>query len=559
VEPITDPELRADAITATAVLNCLRREIPALHGRVTTDETHVTVELPRTRTMLRARHGRWAWGPERLANDVWQPLSWRELASAVCQELTLHTGRSPDGLLAEITDSRAAIAAMLRARASASTPSELYQRSEQSLIAGHRYHPAPKGRGGIAAEHWLPYAPEAHASFALRFLGVRTDVVVNDGDTAALDTLARDALGLGIPDGYRLLPAHPWQLALLGDRLLNLPALRDGRLRMLGTCERPVWPTSSVRTVCDPAADVFYKFSLDIQITNDIRRLWLYDLRWTVPLAHLLQPAFTDVAATFPGTAFLIDHGYRTIDVGDVDLYEGLAAVVRDGVRTHALPGITPLLAAGISEGFLGNPLDGHDADAALTWWQRYLATVVSPALYTYFHHGIVLECHLQNVLVGVDPDGMPAQAFFRDHEGVRLLADQHADLLHKIDGPRSFARGVDTAYGWQRLQYCLITNHLHEIAGALIERHPALGADVWAEAQAAFLGYGRDYGAPRELRDLLDSPQVPSKTNLLLRATRANGAASAYFPHPNPLRAAVLAPQRSTGGCRRVGSVPPG
>ena len=99
----------------------------------------------------------------------------------------------------------------------------------------------------------------------------------------------------------------------------------------------------------------------------------------------------------------------------------------------------------------------------------------------------------------------------------------------------------------------------LDPIAGALIERHPALGADIWAEAQAAFLAHGRDYGAPRELRDLLKSPQILSNTNLLLRATRANGAASAYCPHPNPLRSAVLAPQRRTGGCDRVGSVPPG
>lgn len=154
-----------------------------------------------------------------------------------------------------------------------------------------------------------------------------------------------------------------------------------------------------------------------------------------------------------------------------------------------------------------------------------------------------MLECHLQNVLVGVGPDGMPAQAFFRDQEGVRLLACQHADLLRKIDGPRSLARGVDTAYGWQRLQYCLVTNHLHEIAGAIVQRHPALAAEVWAQARAAFLAYGRDHGSPPELRALLNSPQVPSKTNLLLRATHADGDASAYVAHPNPLRAAVPAP----------------
>ena len=539
----TDPDRRADAITGTAILNCLRREIAAFEGQLATDETHVIIELPRTGTVLRARHGRWPSDPEQFDGDVWRPLSWRQLASAVSQELTMHTGRTADDFIAEITDSHTAIAAILHARASAALPDELYQRSEQALVAGHRYHPAPKGRRGTSTENWLPYAPEAHASFALRFLAVRADLVSDHGDTAALDLLGLDAFTPGVPEGYRMLPAHPWQLTLIRDRLDELAVLRNGRLRLLGTGDRPVWPTSSVRTVYDPAADVFYKFSLDIQITNDVRRLWRYDLGWTTPLAHLLRSVFADVAAAFPGTTFLIDRGYRTLDVGDIDLYEGLAAIVRDGVRAYALPGVTPVLAAGISEGFPGNPLDNHDADTALSWWRHYLASVVPPVLYTYFRHGIVLECHLQNVLIGVDADGTPVQAFFRDHEGVRLLAGQHAALLHEIDGPGLLGRGVDTAHGWQRLQYCLVTNHLYEIAGAITERHPTLAPTIWAEARATFEAYSRDHGLPRELSALLDSPQVPSKTNMLLRWTRADGATSNYVAHPNPLRVTAPGP----------------
>lgn len=537
LQPTTDPAWQADTITGTAILNCLQREIAALGGQAVTDSTHVTIELPRTRTVLRARRGRWASNPEQLVGDVWRSLSWRQLASAVCQELSLHTGRAADDLIAEITDSHTATAAILHARSSAALPAEQYRRSEQALVAGHRYHPAPKGRRGIPAEHWLPYAPETHASFALRLLAVRTDLVTNHGDTAALDDLGLDASTPSVPDGYQMLPAHPWQLTLLRERLDNLAAQKNGVLCLLGTSDRPVWPTSSVRTVYDSAADVFYKFSLDIQITNDIRRLWRHDLRWTSPLAHLLRSIFADVAAKFPGTTFLIDRGYRTVDVGDPDLYEGLAAIVRDGVRAHTLPGVTPLLAAGISEGFPGNPLDTQSADTALSWWRHYLASVVPPVLYTYFRHGVVLECHLQNVLVGVDGDGMPAQVFFRDHEGLRLLACRHATLLHEIDGPGLLPRGVDAAYGWQRLQYCLVTNHLYEIAGAILERHPALAADIWAEARTAFLAYSRDHGQPPELSALLDSPHVPSKTNLLLRWTRADGATSTYVSYPNPLR----------------------
>lgn len=349
----------------------------------------------------------------------------------------------------------------------------------------------------MPASEWLPYAPEVHARFSLAHL---EGEFVDDGDVP-------------LPPG--VLPAHPWQLSLLG-----LPGT---------VADHEVWPTSSVRTVYDPAADLFYKFSLDVQITNDVRRLWAHDLRWIPPLAGLLRPVFTDIASRFPGAAFLIDRGYRT----SPDCFEGLAVVVRDGVRQHLLAGVTPLLAAGISEGFAGNPLDGLSSEDALRWFRQYVSVVVPPVLHAFFVHGIVMECHLQNVVVGVDAAGRPAQAIYRDPEGMRLLP-RHAALLSSVDGPGGSSRGVSEEKGWERLQYCLVVNHLIEIAGAVLDRHPEL--DVWAEARAVFVACARDHGSPELLTSLLRSPFVPAKANLLLRWTRAEGAASRYVDCPNPL-----------------------
>ncbi|MGZ3143752.1 IucA/IucC family C-terminal-domain containing protein [Lentzea chajnantorensis] len=403
-------------------------------------------------------------------------------------------GSAPVGFLDEIAASHSAIAAILAARGT--PPSDLYQRSEQALVAGHRYHPAPKSRGTLPAAAWLPYAPETHAEFRLSVL---------TGDFV-------DAGEVDLPPGT--LPAHPLQLSLLG-----LPAGADGP---------PVWPTSSVRTVYDPAADLFYKFSLDIQITNDVRRLWTYDLHWIPPLADVLKPVFADIAATHPGTAFLLDHGYRTSPAH----FEGLAVVVRDGIRRHTRPGVTPLLAAGLAEGFPGNPLDALTDPAA--WFRAYVAAVVPPVLHAFFAHGVVMESHMQNVLVGVDATGVPVQAFYRDHEGMRLLPS-HSALLSAVDGDVLGARGVSEAKGWERLQYCLIVNHLVEIAGAVHARHP--GADLWSEARAVFAACADAHGSPPQLVSLLESPVVPAKANLLLRWTRAEGAASRYVDCPNPLR----------------------
>ncbi|MGH3930948.1 MAG: IucA/IucC family protein [Pseudonocardiaceae bacterium] len=517
--------IEADFITVTALLNCLTREIATVeHG-----PTHLTAYLPCTGQVLRAAHGRWPRCPELRTGTVWRPLAWPELAAMVAAELAARTGHTNDALLADITASHRAAAALVHARTVAPLPADPFRRSEQALVAGHRFHPAPKARGHLPAASWLPYAPEAYAQFTLPLVGIPAELVAQEGDVAALDALPA-------PLGYHALPVHPWQLALVGD-------LPQGVIQ-LGYLDGDVWPTSSVRTVYDEERDLFLKFSLDVRITNDIRRLWSRDLRWVVDLGQVLRESFNAMATKHPSAAVFIDRGYRTVNLGDEDIYEALAVVVRDGVRAHLRPGIVPLLAAGLSEGFPGSPLDGHDSEQALDWWRAYVDIVVPPVLMAYFAYGIVLECHLQNVVIGVDETGLPVQILFRDSEGTRLVVDRHAALLHR-KGMMGGYPGVDPAYGWNRLVYCLVTNHLQEIAGALVDRHPGLSSALWEVARELFAICGGDHGYPVEIQELLDRPDIPAKANLLLRWTEADGAATSYVAHPNPLLTGLNADPR--------------
>lgn len=481
--PEGDDAVRADAYAAAPLLNCLLREVaepvaPGVH------------RLPGVDRLIRVRGGRRPAGPEVRAHGRWRHLGHTELVKLVSEELRRHTGLSNHELPAEMIDSRDAVAAILAARARSAVPEDPYRRSEQSLITGHPYHPAPKARGGGPVGAWLPYAPEAHASFPPALLGVREDTLVEEGDTSALDALGQ------APPGYRLLPAHPWQLDLVD---LAEP-FADGRLIRLGTAGSDAWPTAAIRTLYAPERDLFLKFSLDVRITNDIRRLWRHDL---------LRLRRTDEAvarAFVPGPAvWLSDRGYRTADFA----FEELAVLVRDGLHGRLLPGATPLLAAGLVEGFDGNPLDATGDPAA--WWEAYLGVVVPPALAAFADHGVVLEAHLQNTLVAVDGGGLPVQALFRDAEGVKLLPE------------------VSRAAGWERLVYCLVVNHLTEVAGALAERHT--GFDPWPAARRAFARHDLP-----EIAGLLTSPTLPGKTNLLLRWTGADGADARYLPLPNPL-----------------------
>lgn len=482
------------------------------------------------------RAGRRPERPELETGAGWHPLTHTELVKLVSDELRQYTGVSNDELPVEIADSRETIAALLAARAATPPPADPYVRSEQSLVMGHPHHPAPKARGGGPANGWLPYAPEAYARFPLAFLGVREDQVAEEGGpaaAAAVDSLAEALGGPRAPAGYRLLPAHPWQLDLVAGRPAVREALADGRLLSLGAGRVPVWPTASIRTLYVPgsgsgsgsgrgadaagtagaaAGDLFVKFSLDVRITNDVRRLWRHDLLKLRRTDAAVEAGFAELRRSGSSAAWLPDRGYRTASFA----FEELAVLVRDGLAAHAEPGVTPLLAAALAEGYPGSPL-AATADPA-GWWRAYLRQVVPPVLHLFARHGVVLEAHLQNTLVAVDAQGVPAQALFRDAEGVKLLPD------------------LDREAAWQRLVYCLVVNHLTEVAGALAQSHPEAAGDLWPAARAEFRRFGAAHDLP-EIAALLAAPSLPAKTNLLLRWTRADGADSRYLPLPNPLR----------------------
>ncbi|MEN3583295.1 IucA/IucC family protein [Streptomyces sp. ZYX-F-203] len=488
-----DVAARADAHAMAPLLNCLLREVAEVVDGPDGRPAH---RLPGG-ALLRVRAGRRPAAPSLHVGGGWQELDHDRLVGLVADALRRHTGLRNSELPAEMLDSRDVVATLLTARSLATPPDDAYLRSEQALITGHPSHPAPKARGGGPHHRWLPYAPEAHASFPLELLGVREDSLVEEGETTILDTLGPPA-----PRGYRLLPAHPWQLALTGRALA--PALADGRLLRLGTTPFAVRPTAAVRTVYAPHADLFLKFSLDVRITNDIRRLWRHDLR----RLRRLDTAATAAFAALPeatGAAWLGDRGYRTADFA----FEESAVLVRDGLSGRVPVGSTPLLAAALAEGYPGSPLADTDDPAA--WWEAYLDAVVPPVLAVFADRGVVVEAHAQNTLIAVDRRGTPTGAVFRDAEGVKLVPE------------------VDRAAGWERLVYCLLVNHLHEIAAALVEHHP--GLDPWPAARRALARHDLP-----EIPALLSAPTLPGKANLLLRWTRADGADARYRPVPNPL-----------------------
>ncbi|GAB1821389.1 IucA/IucC family protein [Herbidospora sp. RD11066] len=493
----------AERATVAALLRCCIRELPG-QAFPAGPYTMVRVGGVWLRALTSGGAAVRVERPQRLTGSVWEELRSDDLVGLVAREFPGVNGE----FAAQVTGSREVIERLLTARAHAKPPTDDWMASEQELVFGHPFHPAPKAREAAKGD-WIDYAPEAHARFPLRLLAVREDLVVEEGDVSALDAIPAE-----VPAGYRLLPVHPWQFELVQ------PPLGDGRLLDLGWAEHDVLPTSSVRTVYDPLLDKCLKFSLDVRITNCVRKNAWYELSGAVELSKRLAPVFAALRERFPGTRWLPEPGYRTVDLGK-ELLEGLGVLVRCSPHGRCGPGVTPVLAGALALRDIGG-------DDPVSWWRAYVEVVALPVLEAYLRHGVVLEPHLQNVLVGLDADDRPVQAVFRDLEGTKLVGHDLAGVPEEVAAAMTYT----AEKGWDRVVYCLVVNHLAEIAASLNAPLDTL----WGVAAEEISAYGDSIGWPEPLRRLMSGVPLPAKANLTVRWARRADRAATYVPVANPL-----------------------
>lgn len=530
-------------------MNCLLREVSGPEHQATVTGGRLLVRLPRADALLRIEVRRTSLtgahrfhGPaHRHGAAGWEVLDWSELAELVASELELRGGTPNDEFLGQVRSSRDTVAAVLDRTADEPPHPDPYLASEQALVFGHRFHPAPKAHSGTVQDR-VRFGPETARSFPLRLLAVRRDLAVEE--SARPDSLAVVDRLAPVPDGYRLLPVHPWQFELLAANAALRTALADGRVLDLGVGGPEFAPTASVRTLAGQGC--FLKFSLDLRITNCVRKNAAYELSGAVALTGILADPVRRTAERHPGFTLLPEPAYRSVDLGDPAAFEGLGVIVRDASQLAAEPG-TPLLAAAVADEYATS--DAHvsrlvpdpTADRVAEWWQAYLALLVPPVLTMFFEHGVVLEPHLQNVLVCVDADGRPVRMLFRDLEGTKLLPDRHRRALDALPKQVAEAMAYDAERGWNRVVYCLLVNHIGETLAALADLCPAAEARLWGQVRRVLLDHARAFGCPPPLRALLSGVPLPAKANLMTRWRRAADRDAGYVPLPSPLGAAFL------------------
>ncbi|RJG17749.1 IucA/IucC family protein [Massilia cavernae] len=493
----------------------------------------------------------------------WTLLEPDSMASLLLRELSLQTDTGfNEELMQQIRDSVGVTAAILQAGCSGpfpASPLQAFIASEQSLTFGHPFHPAPKSRQGVSHEDMLRYSPEMGASFPLHYFAVRREYLLQQSVLAeSCDSIVARQAGMVPEKDYALVPTHPWQARYLLGHPEVVRAIRDGRIRDLGPQGEVYFPTSSIRTLFSPGDPYFYKCSLNIRITNCVRKNAIYELEGALQVTRIMRELMPDLRRRFPGMQVMEEPAFMSIDLKlddrerNREVVEGFGMILREAFQDSLESGVTPLLAGSL----FGNHLEGEarlrellsplaqgqanpESKAIEDWFSHYVMHTLYPVLYCYFAHGVIFEPHLQNVVIGVK-EGAPRQVFLRDFEGVKLLQERYDERqLKDVSARGREALWYSSELGWKRIAYCLFVNNYCEAIAQLGAGNAVLQCRLWEIVRHHLQAFQREHGdAASALRidGLLNGEALPGKTNMLNRFHMRADRATTYVPVNNPM-----------------------
>ena len=569
-DPLDHPDaLRVGTAAATeTLLRCYVREtgvtVPA-DGALALNlpASGLTLDVP---VLHRSATG-WHRFGEPLLHDC--PADPALVAAALVREATVRLRLPPHrGLdaVARVVNSAQRVATHVAARRAAPNDpagTSPFLAAEQALLLGHPFHPTPKSREGASEAELAAYSPELRGGTPLHWFAAHRSVLAGDtalgvsGDSA-LGASAAELVGRlydgPLPVEFVAVPAHPWQARDVVGRPGVHALLDAGLLRDLGPAGPDWYPTSSVRTLYRPDADVMLKLSLGLRITNSRRNNLRSELDLGVRVARLLAVGLQDrLAATHPAFGIVRDSAWISIDApGGAET--GLETAIRenpfgrdDRVACVAglvaeRPGLGPSRLAELVGG-IARRTGRSTADVGAEWFARYLDVLATPLLWLYTEWGLALEAHQQNTVVRLGADGWPDGAWYRDSQGY-YVRKSHVDAVRMLwPGIDEGAPIVfDDALTDERVIYYLAVNNLFGLIGAfgsqqLADERVLLGVLRGALARSP---------AARVVELLLDAPTLRCKANYLTCVDGRDeligdvATQSVYVEIPNPLREVV-------------------
>ncbi len=420
--------------------------------------------------------------------------------------------------------------------------------AEQSLIFGHPTHPSPKSRLGFTPAELDRYSPELGARFRLHLVSARRELTIDESlesrATSSFDACAEDAIGAPLPhrDGHVLIPVHPFQARKLRETPEFRLLLDRGDLVDLGPHGEEVWACSSVRTVQRPGASFALKTSLDVRVTNCLRRNAVHEMQSALQVARWMRAESARLRVVAPNFTALDEVAFVSLLARDE--FPSLGVLARDVSPCRAAsPAEEPKVAAAL----FGDRHLGRERIARLLpkaararFFRGYLEALVVPALHLFFEVGLMFEPHLQNVLVTMTGTDAP-RVFLRDFDNAKVVEGifDEARMTSVLPTVAAELRTPLEA-AFDRFVYCLFVNDVAEVAAALADGDGTLERALARDAAEVVASFRDRSGNPRAktmLDALLSSRTLPAKANLLTRAFKHKDREAPFVAVPNPLR----------------------
>jgi siderophore synthetase component len=478
----------------------------------------------------------------------WRVLTPASLAESMLDSCTAVMQKDNPELLTQIVASRdlkRAVAAHFDGRAVA--PLADYLSSEQCLWYGHPAQVAPKARLWPASLRQEEVSPEFGAALRLHQFEVPADGIrIAANGMPRQDALAAFADQGAARPGHAIISMHPIQAELFradprAQRLLQTRHIRDlGRSGFLSH------PTASVRTMYVRGHDYFIKCSLNVRITNCVRKNAWYELESALLIDSLLKRLTSEQSSTTGGLHTVSEPAALSwspaghSDEDRIWFREQTGAILRsnfclvEGEQNCLLAGTVFGRDLSLRSNVLAflEQQQGRAPEATdlLRWFASYASLLLRPVLNMFFNHGVIFEPHLQNTVL-VHRDGHPAKLLLRDYEGVKLTAE-HGIRAVPEEIPARVRQSMEypRAQGWNRIAYCLFVNNLSEAVLALTHERPALAPPMWQLVRQELEEIRATLQTPApELDALLNGASIPCKTNFRIRLAAAADKFAGY------------------------------
>ena len=569
-----------------ALLNCIIKEVAIPHGTLSYGwpsnlkglpnqlyGTPALIEWSTTLSLLIMVDRRSNIGSHYYLSDVyvkteealqWQVPDMASLVKALLKHCQWLEDAPNDELVGQVLQSQEVMASIV-AHATEQPrlqPLKDYRNSEQGLWFGHPNHPTPKVRQWPT--HLLqekpPYAPEFSATTALHQFSFPLDGLKAQANRMdAMDVLPYVANQREAESTQRVvLSMHPVQAALFSQDARVAEMIKEGVIGDLGKSGWHAAPTASMRTWYIDGHPWFIKGSLNVRITNCVRKNAWYELESTLVidrvmhrLLQLKDPALEALCvAQEPATVH-----WQPVS-GDEEqkrwFREQTGVILRENfcqryasqncllsatlfARDTALAPMILTFIEGTTHLSAQETLPTEQQ--VRQWFQAYLRTLVAPVMGLFFRHGIVMEPHLQNCVL-IHEKGQPQKMLLRDFEGVKLTSDKGVDWLagEVLDPCVEASMIYSREKGWNRIAYCLFVNHIAEAVLALSWQRPALADWLWQDTLEELRRVRKTLGVPApELDALIKGGSLPCKTNFKLRLMAKADRQAQYVLLPNP------------------------